>query len=97
MEDDDAGDGVLLAVVRVAFLPASRAVPLRRLWEDVQVPVSLGVHRGLKDRVGEGDGRLQVGGTRAPQRLVARQLGAGEVHLFQTVHGDDWREQHIVV
>lgn len=94
MKDDHAGDGVLLAVIGVAFLPAGRAVPQRGLWEDVQVSVALRFHRWLEDGVWEGDSRLQIRRTRAPQGLIARQFGAGEIHLFQTVHGDDCKNQH---
>lgn len=51
MEDDHAGDGVLLAVVGVASLPVGRAVPQRGFWEDVQVSVALVpcVHGRLED------------------------------------------------
>lgn len=89
MEDDHTGDGVLLAVIGVASLPVSRAVPQRGLWKHVQVSVALGVHRWLEDRVGQRDGRLLVRRTRAPQRLVPREFGPSKIHLFQAVHGDD--------
>lgn len=94
MKDDHAGDGVLLAVVGVAFPPVSRAVLQRGLWEDVQVSVAPGVHGRLEDRVGEGDSCLQIRGPGAPQGLIAWQFGAGEIHLFQAVHRDDCRNQH---
>ena len=32
-------------------------------------------------------------GAGSSQGLIARELGAGKVHLVQTVHGDDWRGQ----
>lgn len=89
MEDDHTGDGVLLAVIRVASLPVGRVVPHGGLWEDVQVPVALRVHRWLEDRIGQRDGRLQVSRTGAPQGLVPREFGSGEIHFFQTIHRDD--------
>lgn len=89
VEDDDAGDGVLLVVVGVPPPPVGRAVPPRGFWEDVQVSVSSGVQGRLEDRVWQSDSRLEVRGSGAPQGLVPRQSGSDEIHLLQTVHGDD--------
>lgn len=89
VEDDDAGDGVLLVVVRVPPPPVGRAVPPKGFWEDVQVSVPSGVQGRLEDRVWQCDSRLQVCGPGAPQGLVPRESGSGEIHLLQTVHGDD--------
>lgn len=89
VEDDDAGDGVLLVVVGVPPPPVGRAVPPRGFWEDVQVSVSSGVQGRLEDGVWQRDSRLEVRGPGAPQGLVPRKSGSGEIHLLQAVHGDD--------
>lgn len=91
VEDDHTGHRVRLAVVRVSSLPVSRAVPLRGLWENVQMSVAPAVQGRLEDRIGESDGRLLVCRTRAPQGLVPRQPGSGKVNLFQAVNRDDCR------
>lgn len=91
MEDDDTGHRVLLTVLRVAFLSVSRAVPQCGLGKHIQVSVTLGVHGGLKDRIGQCDGRLLIHGAGASEGLVPRELRSGKIHFLQTVHGDDWR------
>lgn len=93
MEDDHTGDGVLLTVVRVTPLAVGGAVPQGGFWKRVQMSVAFGVHRRLKDGVWEGDGRVLVQRTGTPQGLVPREFGASKVHLFQTVHRDDCRNQ----
>lgn len=55
--------------------------------------VAFGVRRRLEDGVGQRDSRLQVGRPGTPQGLVPREFGSGKVHLFQTIHGDDYGEK----
>ena len=88
MEDDHASDGLLLRVVRTSMspLPAGRVVSHRGFWEGVQVAVTLGLQGWLKDGVGEGDGRLLVLRPQSSQRLVARELGSGKVHLLEAIY-----------
>lgn len=88
MEDDYTSDGFLLGVVRTSMapLPVGRVVPQEGFWEGVQVAVALGLRGWLKDGVREGDGRLLVLRPQSSQRLVARELGSGKVHLLEAIY-----------
>ncbi len=90
MEDDDAGDGVLFALVRVSFLPIGRVVSAILCDWLAVVPLTFALGGGDEDRIGKSDGRLQVEWAWPAQRLVTRQLSAGEIHLLQTINGDNW-------
>lgn len=90
MEDDHAGDGVLLALVRVPSLPAGRVVSAG-LWDWLAVvPVTFALGGRDEDGVGKSDGRLKVDWAWPAQRLIPRQFGSSKIHLLQTIDGDDW-------
>lgn len=55
--------------------------------------VAFGVHRWLEDGVRQSDGCFQVSGSGAPQRLVPREPGTGEIQLFKAVDRDDCRRK----
>ncbi len=95
MEDDDAGDGVLLALLRVPFLPIGRVVSAGLCDWLAVVPLTFALGGGDEDRVGKSDGRLQVEGAWPAQGLITRQFSAGEIHLLQTIDGDDWNNTEL--